>query len=446
MYKMKRKIGDKPALINSSNIAVQSNRFIEARYKESLTFWESFLITKMCSMIAPEDVDFKPYKIYIKEVIDFMELTPGGQVYNYIMDAAKRLLDRKIVIGAMDEQGRREIIETHIVTSVRRLLEPKQDDNMYVTLTFLPELKPFLLQLHKDFTKLDMEIFKQLKTASSIRLYQIFKSHMGKHQYKIQFDLEELKEILGVSQKYVQYAGFKMRVLDEAKERLSSKTDISFTYEEQKIGKKVVSLVFHLSNNKSKPKELPQIIGVEQPSMSPNNEDQEHLVLELTPIVVKKFGVSLKVFMALAETHTEGEIRQAIEVTQKTMATGKVDNVAGFFVEAVRGKYTDVKQKKKQIDITQKAKIVETNRVEAGVEQQIKEQKQVVYEKELRIFTQLIAEDNGFIQMLTDKVCSGMFGSYYKKDKTFEDNLTNPLLKATFMNVAKELRPEKFFN
>ena len=207
-------------------------------------------------MIAPEDVDFKPYKIYIKEVIDFMELTRGGQVYNYIMDAAKRLLDRKIIIGATDEQGRREIIETHIVTSVRRLLEPKQDDNMYVTLTFLPELKPFLLQLHQDFTKLDMEIFKQLKTASSIRLYQIFKSHMGKHQYKIQFDLEELKEILGVSKKYVQYAGFKMRVLDEAKERLSRKTDISFTYEEQKIGKKVASLVFHLSNNKDKPKEL----------------------------------------------------------------------------------------------------------------------------------------------------------------------------------------------
>lgn len=441
---MKKKIGDKPALINSSNIAVQSNRFIEARYKESLTFWESFLITKMCSMIAPEDVDFKPYKIYIKEVIDFMELTRGGQVYNYIMDAAKRLLDRKIIIGATDEQGRREIIETHIVTSVRRLLEPKQDDNMYVTLTFLPELKPFLLQLHQDFTKLDMEIFKQLKTASSIRLYQIFKSHMGKHQYKIQFDLEELKEILGVSKKYVQYAGFKMRVLDEAKERLSRKTDISFTYEEQKIGKKVASLVFHLSNNKDKPKELPQTIGVEQPSISPNNEDQEHLVLELTPIVVKKFGVSLKVFMALAEAHTEGEIRQAIEVTQKTMTTGKVDNIAGFFVEAVRGKYTDVKQKKKQIEVVQKAKIAEINRVEAGVEQQIKAQKQVIYEKELRIFTQLIAEDSGFIQALTDKVRSGMFGIYYKKDKTFEDNLSNPLLQATFLNAAKELKPERF--
>ncbi|NJN32980.1 MAG: replication initiation protein [Saprospiraceae bacterium] len=177
---MKKRAEQKPILANSNHIAVQANKFIEARYKESLSFWESFLITKMCSMISPDDVDFKPYKIYIKEVIDYMELTPSGHVYNYIVEAAKRLLDRKIVIGAVDEKGRKEIIETHIVTSVRRLLEPQQDEGMYVILTFLPELKPFLLQLHRDFTKLDMDIFKKLKTASSIRLYQIFKSYMGK--------------------------------------------------------------------------------------------------------------------------------------------------------------------------------------------------------------------------------------------------------------------------
>lgn len=444
MYKMKKKESDKPVLVNSNHIAVQSNRFIEARYKESLTFWESFLITKMCSMIAPEDVDFKPYKIYIKEVVDFMELTPSGQVYNYIMDAAKRLLDRKIVIGAVDEQGRKEIIETHIVTSVRRLLEPKQDENMYVTLTFLPELKPFLLQLHRDFTKLDMEIFKQLKTASSIRLYQIFKSHIGKNQYKIEFTLDDLKEILGVSEKYVQYAGFKMRVLDEAQKRLLDKTDISFTYEEQKAGKKVSALVFHINNNKLKSKELPQKIVLDPIIVNPSSEQQENLVLELTPIVVKKFGVTLKVFMGLAEVHTEGEIRQAIEVTHKAVQAGKVENVAGFFVEAVRGKYTDPKQKKKQIEVEQKAKLAEVKRIEEVTEMQVKSQKQAIYEQEVKIFMQLIDEDASLIQVFIDKVRSGMFGTYYKMDKSFEENLNNPLLKAAFLNVAKEVEPKRF--
>jgi plasmid replication initiation protein len=444
MYKMKNKESVKPILVNSNHIAVQSNRFIEARYKESLTFWESFLITKMCSMIAPEDIDFKPYKIYIKEVVDFMELTPSGQVYNYIMDAAKRLLDRKIVVGAVDEKGRAEIIETHIVTSVRRLLEPKQDENMYVTLTFLPELKPFLLQLHRDFTKLDMEIFKKLKTASSIRLYQIFKSHIGKNQYKIEFGLEELKEILGVSEKYEQYAGFKMRVLDEAQKRLSDTTDISFTYEEQKVGKKVAKLIFHINSNKLKSKELPLKTGTEPMTLLSNGEKEENLVLELTPIVVMQFGVSLKVFMALVETYTEGEIRQAIEVTHKTLKAGKIENVAGFFVEALRGKYTDTKQKIKQVEVAQKAKLAETKRVEKDTEKQIKDQKQAIYEQEEKIFTQLIAEDASLVQVLIDKVRSGMFATYYKKDKSFEENLAQPLLKAAFLNVAKLEKPNRF--
>jgi hypothetical protein len=441
---MKKREGEKPILINSDNIAVQSNRFIEARYKESLTFWESFLITKMCSMIAPDDVDFKPYKIYIKEVIDFMGLPPGGNVYAYIMDAAKRLLDRKIVIGATDEQGRREIIETHIVTSVRRLLEPPQDENIYVTLTFLPELKPFLLQLHKDFTKLDMEIYKRLKTASSIRLYHIFKSHLGKKQHKIQFDLEELKEILGVVGKYKQYAGFKMRVLDEAQSRLADSTDIHFQYEEIKTGKKVTAINFLLNNSPTKALLPPSSASNGENPPVTSDEEQEQLIFELSPIVVKKFGVSLKVFMGLAEMHTEEVIRQAIQVTEKAIKVGKVDNIAGFFVEAVRGNYKDAKEQKKQTAIEQKKKIVEESRGEAIVEKKKKDDKQIAYEKEMQIFEQIIANEPTFKQALIDKVRLGIFSSYYKIDLSFEENLQNPLVKATLLNIAKELKPESF--
>jgi hypothetical protein len=148
--------------------------------------------------------------------------------------------------------------------------------------------------------------------------------------------------------------------------------------------------------------------------------------------------------MGLVETHTEGEIRQAIEVTQKAMEARKIENAAGFFVEALRGKYSDPKQKKKQIEGEQKAKLAEVKRVEAATEKQVKDQKQALYEQEIKIFTQLIEEDTSFIQTLIDKVRSGMFASYYKTDRTFEENLKHPLLKATFLNVAKEEKPQLF--
>ncbi len=446
---MKKKEGQKPVLVNSSHLAVQANRFIEARYKESLSFWESFLITKMCSMISPDDVDFKPYKIYIKEVIDYMELTPSGHVYNYIMEAAKRLLDRKIVIGAVDEKGRKEIIETHIVTSVRRLLEPQQDEGMYVTLTFLPELKPYLLQLHRDFTKLDMEIFKKLKTASSIRLYQIFKSHMGKNQYRVRFELEELKEILGVSEKYQQYAGFKMRVLDEAQQRLTEKTDIGFTYEEIKTGKKVSALVFHTFNN-AKQKELPQAQNIAQ-NLTSSDEAQENLILELTPIVVRKFGVSLKIFMALVESHTEGAVRKAVQVTEKASASGKVANAAGFFVEALRGGYEDKDALKKQADLkknTEKAdkqtKLEASNKAKQLDEDVKKAKLRQENERKTQIVKSLLSQNSELLYRAVEQLKSGMFGRTYNADLSIEQNLANPMLMGGLMNILQKLEPQVF--
>lgn len=440
---MKKTDKDKPVLYNSNNIAVQSNRFIEARYKESLTFWESFLVAKMCSMISPDDVDFKPYKIYIKEVIDYMELTPSGHVYNYILDAAKRLLDRQIVIGTVDEQGRKEIIETHIVTSVRRLLEPQQDENNYVTLTFLPELKPFLLQLHRDFTKLDMDIFKRLKTASSIRLYQIFKSHMGKNQYKLRFELEELKEILGVSDKYRQYAGFKMRVLDEAQQRLAEKTDIGFTYDEIKAGKKVTALAFHIYNNKNKV--IPQTIVSDTPK---SEEEQENLILELTPTVVKKFGVSLKVFMGLVEKYTEGEVRKAIQITEKALQANKVDNAAGFFVEALRGAYQDKDAQKKQVEafkIAEKKVKTDTLKKEKQVEEDNKKQfLRTESERKLRIIKDLIHQKPDLVYEAVEQLSQGMFGNSYDRSKSIEDNIKNPMLAGGLMNILQKIDPMIF--
>lgn len=439
---MKKRVSDKPILVNSNHIAVQSNRFIEARYKESLTFWESFLITKMCSMISPDDVDFKPYKIYIKEVVEFMELTPSGHVYNYIMDAAKRLLDRKIVIGAVDEQGRTEIIETHIVTSVRRLLEPQQDGNMYVTLTFLPELKPFLLQLHRDFTKLDMDIFKQLKTASSIRLYQIFKSHIGKNQYKVRFDLEELKEILGVSEKYQQYAGFKMRVLDEAQQRLTEKTDIGFTYEEVKTGKKVSALVFNTYNNRQK--EISKAI-VATPEISKSDKEQENLILELTPIVVKKFAVSLKVFMSLVEKYTEGEVRKAVQVTEKAMQTGKVENTAGFFVEALRGAYQDSGEKKKKLEILKNTEKKAQQELEKELDSQKQKESKTLFEKNKAIFEHLMAQDDTFWFELEQSIKTDkMIKNQYNYDKTVFENMQSPMIEGALMAIAVKLRSTAF--
>jgi hypothetical protein len=266
---------------------------------------------------------------------------------------------------------------------------------------------------------------------------------MGKNQYKLRFELEELKEILGVSEKYQQYAGFKMRVLDEAQQRLAEKTDIGFKYDEIKAGKKVTALTFHIYNNKNK--EIPQTTVTNTPK---SDEEQENLILELTPIVVKKFGVSLKVFMSLVEKYTEGEVRKAVQITEKALQENKVDNAAGFFVEALRGGYEDSAAQKKQAEaqkVTEKKAKIEALKKEKQIEEDNKKQfLRTESERKLSIIKVLIAEKPDLVYEAIEQLTQGMFGNSYDRNKSIEENINNPMLAGGLMNILQKLEPTVF--
>ena len=80
-------------------------------------------------------------------------------------------------------------------------------------------------------------------------MYHLLKQYFGRRQYNVEVPLGELKEMLGVSNKYDLYGHFKATVLEEAQKRLIETTDISFAYQEVKVGKKVVAIVFHIKEN-----------------------------------------------------------------------------------------------------------------------------------------------------------------------------------------------------
>ncbi len=172
--------------------------------------------------------------------------------------------------------------------------------------------------------------------------------------------------------------------------------------------------------------------------------DKEKLVLELSPLVVVQFGVSLKVFMSLVEQYTEGAIKQAAKITEQTIQTKKVENIAGFFVEALRGGYVDVQHKKKQVEDDKKAKAEAANRAEEERRKQFEDAKKAHYVKELQIFERLLETDPTFETDIIERVRYGLLGQYYKENLSFEENLKSPMLKGAILNIAKELRPQEY--
>ena len=434
----------------SENTFVHSNRLVEAHYKDSLSHWEMYIFSKMCTMIDPEDTDFKHYKIYIQEILDDLNVRKGGHSYKYVVEAAQRLLDRRITIYYANEEGKKIAVDTHLVSSVHRLEEPDENDALYVSLTFPPELKPSLLQLKDNFTILDLDIFKLLKTPTSVRLYQLLTSHMWKAEKKVRYDLEELKKKLGVADKYEQYGPFKTYILNEAQTRLAENTNISFTYTEVKTGKKVTAIIFHLQEkNAKKERESKQLLPPTTSTTAINVETtdaQEKLMTELFPIVVSQFGVGLKVFSNLVASHTEGDILEAVKVTEKARKTGKIENLAGFFVKAVQEHYKDASQKEvqNQKQALAKQRAQERQQKEIEKQQDTNEKKKEAFLKEEKHILALIATDKALEQEAIEHVQRAGLSTIYNAHKSVSENLQNPSIKAAFYLAVKILRPETF--
>ncbi len=438
------------ALRHSENTFVHSNRLVEAHYKDSLSHWEMYIFSKMCTMIDPEDTDFKHYKIYIKEILDDLNVRKGGHSYKYVVEAAQRLLDRRITIYYANEEGKKIAVDTHLVSSVHRLDEPDENDALYISLTFPPELKPSLLQLKDNFTILDLDIFKLLKTPTSVRLYQLLTSHLWKAEKKVQYDLEELKKKLGVADKYGQYGPFKTYILNEAQTKLAENTNISFTYSEVKTGKKITSIIFYLQEkNTKRERDTKQLMPptTSPTTISPDATDaQEKLMTELFPIVVSQFGVGLKVFSNLVASHTEGDIREAVKVTEKARKTGKIENLAGFFVKAVQEHYKDAPQKEAQSQkqAIAKQRTQELEQKELEKQQSTNEKRKEAFLKEEKRILALIAADRVLEQEAIEHVQRAGLSTIYDAHKTVSENLQNPSIKAAFYLAVKILRPEAF--
>lgn len=211
---------------------VQSNKLIEARY--SLTVGEARLILAMVSRIKPTDTDFAEYKIPLAELARLFDIAPSN-IYGDIDQITDRLMSRVLRI----RQANGSILK------IQWICRAVHDDGS-VTLSFVPDLKPYLLMLKREFTIIDIDSVKNFQSIYSIRLYQLLKQYLSVGWRE--FGLDELKEILGLeNDQYQVFSDFKKRVLTQAQKEMEakdSKCDLTFQLETIKEGKKITRLRF----------------------------------------------------------------------------------------------------------------------------------------------------------------------------------------------------------
>jgi len=226
---------------NKNNLVVKHKDLVwEARYRLSELGLK--IVAVLISMIKATDEDFKPYKLRIN---DFKELTcsDSKKVYEYVDIMTDELMKKPFKVG--DEKFNWIYYAKY-----------HKNDN-YVTLKIAPELKPYLLSLKGDFLEYNVANILPLRSSYVIRFYELLKSkfkeykHYNKNakSYTFELKISLLREVFEIPESYQYSSHIKARIIDKAQKQFKQKTDIQFTYKEQKLGRKVDRLIITVKEN-----------------------------------------------------------------------------------------------------------------------------------------------------------------------------------------------------
>lgn len=431
------------------NLIVSSNDLVHAKY--DLSLWQKRVFIYAISLLDKDSNEFAPIRMNIYDIIKFFKGSKGMKSYQAIYEAPK-YLDKTIEIPYVTETGD---LRYGFVKLLQHYTIPGNDsqNNQYIEIEFNRHLKPHLLDLKEKFLKYDIQNVIDLQSVYSFRMFEILKSY--EYKKDVELEVEYLRDILEANNIYTAYKDFKKYIIDKAQADLSNFCDISFTYNEIKgsKGKKITSLVFHIHKNKKNNLVFMDIeanteiknrqeIDILSHDIISKNPQVDKLAVELSPIVVEQFGVSIKMLVALIEQYTEEDIRKAIKTTEKNLKAGKIENIAGFFVEAVRNSYKPAGEVQQEAKL-KKAKLESERKSQLkSFTQELEELKKDYESDKNLVISEITQKEKDATSSIFEYL--QMTQPMFFKGKTLDDCRENPMLRAIFKSEFENKYPLYF--
>lgn len=307
----------------NSDLVVQHNNLIQARYR--LTLQEKRLVLWLASQVNLNDKDFKEHTLNVRDFARIADISEDG-LYSDLQAITKRLMQRIITI--------RDIEKSHLI-QVAWLGAAKYEFNKgTVDLSFHPHLKPFMLELKKNFTILRLSDVLSLKSIYAIRIFELLKQYeeIGRRTVK----LEELKELCGIKpEQYQMYHDFKRKVLDIAVREINEKTPISIKYQEVKSSRKITEICFSISTNRDYLNHYQNPITFERIEKLEREMASKNLLVEK----ICEYGFGKKTAQNFFNIATEKEIKEALRAIELQIEKGHVRNTKALVRAAIKERW-----------------------------------------------------------------------------------------------------------
>ena len=214
------------------------HRLVEASY--SLKVSEFRVLAFAIASIQPSDMEFKTYKFRVADLADIAGFT-GRSTYKLTRDAVDVLLTTLLVIQDPKSKSKLKNAKNELRTTW--FAAAKYEDGA-VEIEFPEMLKPYLLDLRQEFlSRLKLGRIVRLESMYSVRLYLYLWQYVvaGTREASI----SDLRDMFGLgSTRYKNWAHFERAVIRVAQRELAEKTNLSFTYNAKRIGRRYESVRF----------------------------------------------------------------------------------------------------------------------------------------------------------------------------------------------------------
>lgn len=226
---------------------------VEATSKMDIHEFRVFMT--MLTMVLPDDEDFVEYEIRTQDIIKLYSLSDDGRYYEAIREAADRLFNKRFIIFEKKEDG--EIYKTtiHLIDETSEPVKVSEQNR--IRLKFNPKLKPYLLQLQREYLTIDVRNIANIQSPNSVKLYLILKHQFNLGNRKVKYSVARLREILAISDdEYPLYGNFKQKIIQKGIKDLEKYTDLMvIKFEEEKVGRAIDTVVFFIAE-----KEVPRLL------------------------------------------------------------------------------------------------------------------------------------------------------------------------------------------
>lgn len=226
---------------------VKANALIQ-KTRYNLSLQEQKLILHVIQLIQPGDEDFKTYSFSVQEYCKISEIDyTNGKNYQNIKKSLKSLSDKSFWVDTGDKEILMRWLNDVVIDKGTGVIEVELSKN----------LKPYLLQLKKFYTKYNYLYISAMRSEYSIRFYELLKSY--ENQKQIVFSVEEIRKILQIPDgKLLRWVDVRRRVIEQAQKEINDLTDIMFKYETKKKGRKVEKVIFSIFTKDGKSQVMAQ--------------------------------------------------------------------------------------------------------------------------------------------------------------------------------------------